>query len=323
MATEIIKFVSTLKKIKDKAKKQGLYAAQANYKALKDAYKAVLGGEQKVIDALPDARESGVTGNTLKDFQRDPAFKKVFKAYDLLVTELDSAEKVCYEMTTNGETIIFEINELEQTIRKEYKDSKIASIVDLLKDIGDQKKKLSDSATIYDISRDKDMHLYSTKFKKRVDALLEHAPKSDKQTLSALPADFEPEARSKEYKIIRTIQERITKMKTKIESVLKDQEKLSQKIILYAEKDVSNVEELVDMIDKKLKHVQKLIDSSKATVKKEGDATNETKLADMVKFVALVTKEHKTAAAKLNDVKRTVEDSKARLKENLAQDKAP
>ncbi len=317
MATELIKLVATLKKIKDKAKKQGLYNAQANYKALKDAYKTVLAGELKVIDALPDARESGVTGDTIKDFLRDPAFKKVFKAYDALVTDLDKAERVCYEMTTHGETIMFEINDLEQLIRKEYKDSKFPWLVDLNKDIADQKKKLSDSATIYDIMRDRDMHLYSTKFNKKVEALLAHAPKSDKPALSALPNDFEPEARSKEYKIIKTIVTRIDKTKTKIEMILKNSEAITHKTILVAEKEVKNIEELVDMISKKIDHVEKLIKTATAPVKKDGVAEDQTKLADMIKFNAMLNKDLTAAKQKMKAANDFVETEKAQMKTRL------
>jgi hypothetical protein len=299
-------------------KKYSVKNVKDAYAALEATYKTVLKNELAVIDTLKEARENGVVGDDLKSFKNDKTFKAAFKIYDNSVTAIDQGCKLCIQMTTQAGFLKNDLANLKQEIEKDFKNTRDKDVLALIDSVVSQMKQMAFASDIYDATRDKKMHEYATKFDKHVQRLLEHAPKSDKPALSALPDDFEPESRSKEYKIIKTILTRIDKQAKKVKDILAKPEALNAKLILYAGKEIKLIEEFVEIIDKKVKHVEKLIATAQAPVKKEGDADNKTKLADMIKFNQMLGKDLKTAKQALADAEKLVADAKEKLKDSLA-----
>jgi hypothetical protein len=193
MASEIDKFRAQFDKLeRGDLKNLNLAYVTKQFDAFKDCHDKCLKLEAELADTLPGARKRGINGTDVKSFSRDPIFKKKFKEYDSSVDDIDKAEKEAFVLSTRSGAAIADLENLKRAINKALPKSNEKEVQLLLKVIEKRITELEKASSLYDVrGKHKKMREYSTKFDKKVQAIIDTAPPPDKPEEIELPKELD------------------------------------------------------------------------------------------------------------------------------------
>jgi hypothetical protein len=124
MAKELEKFKADLKKLDADIKAHSAERAAAAWQKLRMAKSNCDTGEDHMKESLVDAREEGVTGDTLADFMKSKSFAEAKKLLDVTVRDLVAELKSFDDFCTNAEKTALKVGTINTAIQKDLKGRK-------------------------------------------------------------------------------------------------------------------------------------------------------------------------------------------------------
>jgi hypothetical protein len=261
MADDIAKFRDQFDKLEKKELKTlGLSAVEKQFKHFEDCYARCLKLEEELAETLPGARQRGINGTDVKSFSKDPIFKKKFKEYDSSVDDIDKAEKEAFILSTTSGASTATLENLKKAIEKAFPKSKDMQVQLLLKLIDKRIAEVEKSCAIYDVrGKHKKMREYSSKFDKKVQAIIDLAPPPEKPEEIELPKELDPKELDKAEKTANTMLGSIKTARKNVDAINEAGEPHSPKIERECKKFEMLAKANIEKLRKFVKHYEVLI----------------------------------------------------------------
>jgi hypothetical protein len=266
MNNSIEKFIDEFDKLERKELKNlGFSYVEKQFKEFEACYARCLKLEEELVELLPGARERGINGSDDKAFRKDPLFSKKYKEYDKSVDDIDKAEKEAFVLTNAAAASVADLGSLLTNIHKAFPKSKDMKVQLLLKRIEKSISDLRKATDIYDVrGKHKKMREYSSKFDKKVAAIIDQAPPAENPSVD-LPDELGDKEMTAALKTADAINKSINECCKKIESILNAAVPYSSK----ADRLIIKQIQLIDLAEKRLR---KQVDDYEELVKKLGGA---------------------------------------------------
>lgn len=295
MANDLDKLRSQFENLEKRPLKEfSLANVQKHFKHFEDCYATCLKLEAELLETLPGARDRGVTGSDDKAFLRDPIFKKKYKEYNSAVDVIDKAEKEAFVHTTMTGSLVADLENLKRAIDKAYPKSKDMAVQLLHKLIDKRIAEMEKASDIYDVrGKHKKMREYSSKFQKKIDAIIDQAPPSDKPEELDLPKELEPKELDKAEKTAQAMLASIEKASKNIGDLIKKIEPFTRDADTAAKKEEAAIDANLAKLRSFVKRYTTLITKS---LPKKAKGDNDA-LIDIDKFKVSLEKILKDADA--------------------------
>jgi len=261
MANDIEKFRDQFDKLERKELKDlNLAAIEKQFKHFEDCYAKCLKLEEELAETLPGARQRGINGTDVKSFSRDPIFKKKFKEYDSSVDDIDKAEKQAFILSTSSGASTASLVNLKKAIEKDFPKSKEKEVLLLLKVIERRIGELEKASDIYDVrGKHKKMREYSSKFDKKVQAIIDLAPPPEKPEEIELPKELDPRELDKAEKTATTMFGSIKTARKNVDAFNEAAEPYTPKVERECKKFEMLAKANIEKLRKFVKHYEVLI----------------------------------------------------------------